>query len=151
MGINRAEGTLQDGVQHLCRGWCPFSYSTYFCVENIFPGEVASECLFLSEWAFGQWGSTVFAGLCMVPRNLHVMLNSLLHSALVLSFPHPAESHHQPRLTRQPLPVPGPGRVSQRHEEWLQPDHALPRWGAGLLVCPEPFSFGLCLFSCSGT
>ena len=67
-----------------------------------------------------------------------------------LPFPHPAESHHQPRLTWQPLPVPGPGRVSQRHEEWLQPDHAFPRWGAGL-VCPGPFSFGLCLSSCSGT
>lgn len=54
MGTNRAEGTLQDRVKHLCRDWYSFSYFTYFCVENIFPGEVTLECLFLSERAFGQ-------------------------------------------------------------------------------------------------
>ena len=64
MGTNRAEGTLQDRVQRLCWDGYSFSYSTCFCVENIFPGEVTSERLLLSEGAFGQWGSIVFVGLC---------------------------------------------------------------------------------------
>lgn len=145
MGTNRAEGTLQDGVSIYVEAGVPsltlhiFVLRTYSQVRLLL-----NACSFQSEPLVSEEAPCLL-GFAWHPETYMWCLTVFyirLYSCPFLTLQKATISHVSPTAFTC-------SRVQAVCATTWGVTSARPcssRWGAGLLVCPEPFSFGLCLF-----